>query len=184
MIKIFSERLQFIPLDYEMLSMWKNLGRRELEKYLNLKPNPWDIEDYYLEETNHALRNFWTIHTKTNPIQFCWFTNWEIILKSSNQSIGGIGFNGPANADGENEMGYFMDKKFRNFGYATEATARMIEWASQDPKLKTITAKTFQNNLNSKKVLIKNQFEWIKQEENIEFWKKELSLNNEKFHIL
>ncbi len=60
----------------------------------------------------------------------------------------------------------------------------MIEWASQDPNLKNITAKTFQNNLNSKKVLIKNQFERIKQEENIEFWKKELSLNNEKFHIL
>ncbi|MFM1913211.1 MAG: Ribosomal-protein-alanine N-acetyltransferase [Bacteroidota bacterium] len=184
MIEIHSERLRFIPLDNEMLFIWKNLGRPNLEKFLNLNPNNWDIEDYYFKETQDALHNFWSIQTKTNPIQFCWYTNWEIILKSTNQSIGGIGFNGPANLKGENEMGYFIDKKFRNFGYATEATARLIQWASQDSRLKNITAKTFENNLNSRKVLLKNQFELIKQEDNIEFWKKELSLNNEKFHIL
>lgn len=158
MIQIETERLKLIPLDHEMLSIWKNYGRIELEKFLKLCPANWELEDYYQKETQHALETFWHPETKNHFIDFFWYTNWEIILKDTNQSIGGIGFNGRANSVGQNEIGYLIEKNHRNAGYATEALERMIQWAFQDENLKSIVAKTHLDNLESQQVLLKNGF--------------------------
>jgi len=70
MISLKTERLQLIPLDHEMLSIWKNMGRPALEKFLQLKPNSWDIEKFYVQETTLALRDFWLPMTKKFPFDF------------------------------------------------------------------------------------------------------------------
>lgn len=158
MISTHSTRLQLIPLDHEMLNIWKKYGRKSLEKHLNIKTNSWDIERFYQDETNLALKNFWIPMTKKFPIEFTWYTNWEIVLKEKSCSIGGIGLSGMPNDEGSTEIGYVIDRKFRGLGLATEAVNTLISWAFHDPELKTIKAETPLDNPNSQKVLQKNNF--------------------------
>ncbi|RVU24746.1 N-acetyltransferase [Sandaracinomonas limnophila] len=158
MISLQTDRLKLIPLDHSMLKIWSKEGRSSLEKALQLNSNPFDLEKFYEEEMQEALVNFWLPQTHKYPLDFCWYTNWEIILKDKSCSIGGIGFSGLPNNDGFTEIGYVIDQKFRNLGYANEAIEAIIDWANQDVDLKGIIAETPQNNLASQKVLQKNGF--------------------------
>lgn len=161
MISIQTSRLQLIPLDHEMLQIWNVSGRESLEKFLNLSPNSWEVEKFYQDETSLALRDFWLPMTKKFSLEFTWYTNWEIILKEKSCSIGGIGLSGMPNNEGCTEIGYVIDQKFRGSGFATEAVGAMKNWAFKDPDLKIIKAETPIFNLNSQKVLEKNNFKIV-----------------------
>ena len=78
MISIQTSRLQLIPLDHEMLQIWNLSGRESLEKFLQLLPNSWEVEKFYQDETELALRDFWLPMTKKFPLEFTWYTNWEM----------------------------------------------------------------------------------------------------------
>jgi RimJ/RimL family protein N-acetyltransferase len=99
--------------------------------------------------------------TKKFPLEFTWYTNWEIILKEKTCSIGGIGLSGMPNNDGCTEIGYVIDQKFRGSGFATEAVKALKTWAFKDSDLKIITAETPTLNLHSQKVLQKNNFKIV-----------------------
>ena len=161
MISIQTSRLQLIPLDHEMLQIWSQSGRESLEKFLQLSPNSWEVEKFYQDETLLALRDFWLPMTKKFPLEFTWYTNWEIILKEKTCSIGGIGLSGMPNNDGSTEIGYVIDQKFRGSGFATEAVKALKTWAFKDSDLKIITAETPTLNLHSQKVLQKNNFKIV-----------------------
>jgi len=165
MVSIKTERLQLIPLDHEMLSIWKNAGRTALEKFIHLQPNSWNIEKFYEQETFLALRDFWVPMTKKYPFDFLWYTNWEIILTEKSCSVGGIGFGGMPSNEGNTEVGYFVDQKFRGQGIASEALAALKTWAFQDPDLQMLRAETPVDNMASEKVLVKNQFHSTGQKE-------------------
>ncbi len=157
MIAIHSPRLTLIPLDHRLLTIWDEKGRQELEKTLRINSNERIVDDLANAETEDALKNFWLPQTKLNPENFYWFTNWEIILTGQNISIGGIGFAGFPEK-GETIVGYMIDEKHQNQGYASEALSTLIEWAFLDPSLKIITADTPKDNFPSQKVLLKNGF--------------------------
>jgi RimJ/RimL family protein N-acetyltransferase len=165
MISIQTSRLQLIPLDHEMLRIWHHTGRKYLENFLNLLPNSWEIEKFFLDETSLALSEFWLPMTKKFPLEFTWYTNWEIVLKEKSCSIGGMGLSGMPNNEGCTEIGYVIDQKFRGFGYATEAVNALKTWAFQDPELKIIRAETPILNLNSQKVLQKNNFKLVSEKQ-------------------
>ncbi|MFC0181128.1 Acetyltransferase (GNAT) domain-containing protein [Pseudarcicella hirudinis] len=158
MIEIYSERLKLIPLDHQLLSLWKETGRNAMEEKLGLKASDWIIEDFFLAETIDALENFWLPMTSENPDTFFWCTNWEIVLADQNLSIGGIGLAGLPDQEGVTMIGYFIDKNFREKGYASEALNCLINWASLEPSLKTIIADTPFFNLPSQNVLKKAGF--------------------------
>lgn len=159
MISIKTPRLELIPLDHSMLQIWKKYGRKELEKSLQLNHNSWNVEKFYEDETNQALINFWLPMTHKYPLDFFWYTSWEIVFIEKSCSVGGIGFSGLPDNDGKTEIGYMMDQKYRNLGIATEAVTYLIQWAFQDKDLQFITAETPLENQGSQKVLIKNGFE-------------------------
>jgi ribosomal-protein-alanine N-acetyltransferase len=60
--------------------------------------------------------------------------------------------------DGVTMVGYFLDKKYRQKGFASEALKTLIDWAATDFSLKTIIADTPVDNLASQNVLIKQGF--------------------------
>jgi len=161
MISIQTSRLQLVPLDQEMLQIWNHSGRGKLEKILQLNANSWELEKFYQDETTLALRDFWLPMTKKFPLEFTWYTNWEIILKEKSCSIGGIGLSGMPNNEGSTEIGYVIDQKFRGLGFATEAVHALKTWAFKDPDLKMLQAETPIINLNSQKVLQKNNFKIV-----------------------
>jgi ribosomal-protein-alanine N-acetyltransferase len=158
LIDLISNRLTLIPLDHHLLSIWKEKGRTELEHILNLRPNHRKVDDLATAETEDALENFWLPQTAQYPDNFFWFTNWEIIHKEQKISIGGIGFAGYPD-DGKTSIGYMIDEKFQNKGFATEALNCLLDWAFMDPALKTVQADTPKDNFPSQKVLSKNGFE-------------------------
>lgn len=158
MIELISERLRLIPLDYFLLSTWHQEGRNALERQLKLALSSWEIEPFFEAETQDALANFWLPMTDEYFLDFPWYTNWEIVLQNENKSIGGIGLSGMPDQDGVTMIGYFLDKKYRQKGYATEALKLLIEWAATDFSLKTIIADTPVDNIASQNVLKKAGF--------------------------
>lgn len=157
MIDLTSKRLTLIPLDNYLLKIWKEKGRNHLEKILNLLPNERKVDDLATAETEDALENFWLPQTAKYADNFFWFTNWEIVLTNQKISIGGIGFAGYPDG-GTTSIGYMIDGKFQNQGFASEALSCLLEWAFMDPVLKIVLADTPKNNFPSQKVLTKNGF--------------------------
>ncbi|MHA8107822.1 GNAT family N-acetyltransferase [Aquirufa sp. A-Brett2-W8] len=159
MIKLQTPRLTLIPLNHELLLVWLQSGRIDLEKILDLQPNPWKIELFYEQETRQALSDYWIPQTAKFPLDYYWYTNWEIILNSSSCSVGGIGLAGLPDNEGTTEIGYVIDEKFRGLGIATEAVKALADWAFLDSDLQLLRAETPKDNEGSQRVLEKNQFQ-------------------------
>lgn len=158
MITIESQRLKLIALPYSLLQIWHQKGRNKMESKLYLNPSNWHVPPLYQAETADAIEHFWMPQTILNAEKYAWFTNWEIILKSENISIGGIGFGGYPES-GQTPMGYLIDGKYQNCGYATEAVNCLMNWAFLEKNLQTILADTPKDNLPSHRVLQKSGFE-------------------------
>ena len=157
-IQVQTPRLTLIPLTNQQLQVWKQTGRKDLEKMLDLKHNPWKLGLFYEQETLKALSDFWIPQTAKFPLDYFWYTNWEIILNSASCSVGGIGFAGLPDNDGTTEIGYAIDQKFEGQGIATEAVKALSSWAFQDEGLRILRAETPVDNIGSQRVLTKNQF--------------------------
>jgi [ribosomal protein S5]-alanine N-acetyltransferase len=165
-----SARLILLPLGYQELKLLKK-GRSSLEQHLNLNPNEFQISAEISNELSEAL-NFWLVKVLRYPDEFQWYTNWEIILKSLNISIGGIGFSGFPDSDGSTSIGFMIDVKYQKQGYCTEAVSVLTNWAFNSPDCVKIHAQTLPENVASQKVLTKNGFQFYKEENKVMDWIK------------
>ena len=156
---IESERLKLIPLDYDHLCFYAQ--PEKLSLILGIRNCLIETGEPFDEAFNEALENFWKPMTQAHPEQYPWFTNWLIVLKSENATIGGIGLSGLPNDAGETETGYATDIKYRNRGYMSEALACLCEWVFQQPDVKAIIAHTFPDGLISQKTLTNNGFRLV-----------------------
>ena len=129
-----------------------------MELSLGLNISNMLIDSFYKNEVDDAMINFWLPKTLEHPGAFIWYTNWEIILKSTNTSIGGMGFAGEPNENGEAETGYMIDQQQQNKGYATEALQLLTGWALVQERVKSIIVHTYEDNLASRKILAKCGF--------------------------
>ena len=118
LFKLQTSRLTLIPLDHQQLQVWQKSGRKDLEKILDLQHNPWELELFYEQETSTALKEYWIPQTARFPLDYYWYTNWEIILNSSSCSVGGLGLAGLPDNEGTTEIGYALDQKYRGLGIA------------------------------------------------------------------
>jgi len=164
MFFIESERLRMIPLTHELLQLL-HIGRAAMEQALGLTPSHWQVDEFYQKEIDDAMVNFWLPKTLANPNAFKWYTDWEIVLKSTNTAIGGMGFNGEPNEHSEAEVGYMIEKGHQNKGFATEALQLLINWAFTDNRVKSVIVHTYQDNLPSTRILVKCGFEEVKKDE-------------------
>lgn len=160
MFHIDSDRLKLIPLQHDQLLLLKH-SRYELEQQMGLNPSAMVIDAYYQTESEEALCNFWLPYTKTYPDLYHWYTNWQIILKDINTSIGGISLGGYPNDYGGTTIGYLIDEKHQGNGYATEALIRLTQWAFQFSILTSIHADTLTTNFASQQVLQKAGFKYM-----------------------
>jgi len=158
MFFIESARLKMTPLTHELLQLL-HANRPTMEAALGLNISAQQINELYLKEIDDAMVNFWLPKTLEHPEAYQWYTDWEIILKSTNTAIGGMGFNGEPNENGEAEIGYMIDQQHHNKGYATEALQLLIKWAFTHDAVKAIIVHTYADNLPSVKILNKCGFE-------------------------
>jgi ribosomal-protein-alanine N-acetyltransferase len=160
MFFIESERLRMIPLTHELLQLM-HTDRQAMELKLSLNASAQQIDELYVKEIEDAMVNFWLPKTLEHPELYKWYTNWEIILKSTNTSIGGMGFAGEPNEHGEAETGYMIDQQHQNKGYATEALQLLIKWAFTHDVVMAIVVHTYEDNLPSRKILAKCNFKEV-----------------------
>ena len=157
-IQVQTPQLTLIPLTHDQLLIWKQLGREELAKSLEIKHNPWEMGLFYEQEMLQALSDFWIPQTAKFPLDYYWYTNWEIILKDASCSVGGIGLAGLPDNDGTTEIGYAIDQKFEGQGIATEAVEALSKWVFEDKDMQVLRAETPIDNFVSQRVLMKNNF--------------------------
>jgi len=72
--------------------------------------------------------------------QQLWWTYWLIVVRAERRGAGLVGFKGAPNDAGEVEIGYGIAPGYRRRGLATEASARLVEWAFADPICQSVTA--------------------------------------------
>lgn len=171
MFFIESTRLKLIPLTHQLLRLCQ-VSRPAMEQSLGINISTMQVEPSYQVELDDALLNFWLPKTKIHPKRYQWYTNWEIVDKAANITIGGIGFVGHADENGIVEMGYMIDQQQQRKGYATEAIRAMVNWAFQDEVVEAVIAKTAPGNFPSQKVLLKNGFVQIAGTEKLLAFKK------------
>jgi len=89
------------------------------------------------------------------------WVHYQVVERSTDEVIGGIGFKGPPDDDREVEIGYGIVPSRQGFGYATEAVLCMADFAFRQDRLSSIVAKTDPDNVASRRVLEKSGFEEI-----------------------
>ena len=81
----------------------------------------------------------------------------QVRLLDTDVAIGGAGFKGRPDDEGETEIGYGFVRSARGHGYATEAVGALVEVA-RARGLRALTAETAADNEASRRVLEKNGF--------------------------
>ena len=163
---IETQRLIIKPLTYEQLIKYVKCDN-SLEKELNLKK----VERIIPDELIEALENTILPSVADNSKDYLYSTLWTAILKDENRMIGELCMMGEPNVEGEVEIGYGIYDEYRNNGFMTEFVGGIIEWLKNQPKVKSILASTEKKNIPSYRVLEKNMFSKIDEDNNLVQWK-------------
>ncbi len=155
-------RLRYIPFTLDLMRAAQD-DRARLEVLLGASiPASWPGPDL-----REALPTF--IASQENaPDDIVW--NGLVIHKADSMLIGDIGFMGGPDEQGSIEIGYSIVPEYRNQGYATEMVGVLLEWATREPGITTITALTLPDNASSIKVLEKVGMQRIGQNAEYVLW--------------
>lgn len=106
-----------------------------------------------------------------------WQFGFAVIHKKDNALIGTCGFPGPPDSNGIAEIAYGIAPDYQGRGYATEAAKALIDFATDDPRVRTICAHTLAEKNASTRVLekcgLKKIGEAIDPENDLPVWKWE-----------
>lgn len=171
MLQLISERLRLIPLDLHHLKLL-NRGNHELERSLGLKTSSLEVYPEFLQAFHESIISFSIPQVTLHPENFEWFTHWLIILQEEEMIIGGIGASGLHPGKGDTEIGYFIDHRYEGNGFATEAVSSFTNWLFTDPSLISINAETPVNHIASQRVLQKNEFLKLREDDELVYWSR------------
>jgi ribosomal-protein-alanine N-acetyltransferase len=111
-----------------------------------------------------------------------WQFGFAIIHRIDNALMGMCGFPGPPNDQGVAEIAYGIAPEYQGQGYATEAATALIEFATNDPRVKRVCAHTLPEVNASTRVLEKCGFqragESIDPENNLTVWRWERGVSS------
>lgn len=166
---IQTERLILQPLTYGQLIKYI-AADGSLEKELQLNTTSRTISS----ELKEALEQTILPNVADTTKNYLYSTLWTAILKVEQKMIGDLCIIGEPNAAGEIEIGYGIYDEFQGKGFMTEVVGGIIEWARMQPQVKSIKASTEKTNTASFKVLQKNGFLQIGEDETFYHWKTEI----------
>lgn len=150
---IETERLLVIPLTHSQLQKYiKN--DNSLENELKLSPSHRIISC----ELKEALEKTILPNVADSNKNYLYSTIWTAVLKSEKKIVGDLCMYGEPSALGEIEIGYGTYPEFQGRGFMTEIVKGIIEWAKNEPGVKSIIASTEKENIASNKVLQNNHF--------------------------
>ncbi len=155
-MKIETKDICIIPLEVEQLGLLCE-SQSKLEEKLNLTPSKVELDDYQREiyQGRYEL-------CKEYPRDYLWYTNWHIILKSENKSIGCVSFCGPINDCHEVEVTYEIDKAYEKNDYLVKALKRLWQWVFSK-KVYYIQTQTLPANQGLRALFVKSGFSRLRE---------------------
>ncbi|MFJ7405968.1 MULTISPECIES: GNAT family N-acetyltransferase [unclassified Lysinibacillus] len=165
MIKLNTERLRILALNAENLRLLiDNPKKLELQLSLTESDSFLDAELQQAMEIRYAK----LLCDKENYI---WYTNWLIVSKSQNCSVGGIMLKGLPNDNGEVVIGYYTLPEYQGNGYMTETIYSIKNWLLSQPNVKFVVADTEKDNIASHRVLEKSGAVLYKETAELLYWR-------------
>jgi ribosomal-protein-alanine N-acetyltransferase len=165
-----THRLRILPLNHDELELYLRADG-EFEKSFGLK----DTNRKVAADVKEMVEKFTIPKMKLADAEnYLFYTFWLVIEKSSRTIVAELGFKGEPGPAGDIEIGYGTMPRSRGKGFMTEAVGGMIQWARSYPGIRIMLAETEQSNLASVRVVTKNQFQLLRQEDNRIWWKIEL----------
>ncbi|MFY0516697.1 GNAT family N-acetyltransferase [Lysinibacillus sp. UGB7] len=165
MIELSTKRLRLIPLNANNLKLLMD-HHKELAVELSLSNEEVLLDD----EIRHALK-YRLSKLLADEHNYIWHTNWLIVSKDNNSSVGGIMIKGLPNDKGEVIIGYYTYPSYQGNGYMTETIDTMKSWLLSQPDVTYVIADTEKDNIASHKVLEKAGAELFKETEELYFWR-------------
>ena len=173
---IETARLRIVPLTAEQFRLLLP-GVDRMETEMGLVPSGECLDKHVQQAMEYQYQK-----ALSDPDNFIWLTNRQIILKSENKAIASANFKNSPQENACVEIGYGTNTRYRNKGYMTEAVQAMCEWALNQPGVKSVTAETEKDNIASHRVLKKCGFVNYQKNENSLWWKldsvKSSNMNN------
>jgi ribosomal-protein-alanine N-acetyltransferase len=108
----------------------------------------------WLDRDARFLIGYYADWALADPSQLGWGL-WFLREKAQHIIIGSAGFKGKPDWHGMVELGYGIAPGYQGRGYATEAAARLIDWAFLQPQVTMVTAECLFDNFASRRVLVK-----------------------------
>lgn len=168
-MELSTERLKIIPLTLRQFKLLLD-GIDKMEKELKLSASNECLDGH----TQEAMKGLYKESVK-NKDRYCWYTNWQIVLKSENKAIGSACFMKCPDENGEVEIGYGINSTYQNNGYMTEAAQAICEWAISQHDVSIIIAETEKDNIASHRVLKKCGMEKYKETDERIWWRMKVA---------
>lgn len=164
-------RLRIVPLSIEQFHLFL-CGTDRLENEMKWASSG-EILDTHTQKAMEILYQEALLH----PDHPYWYTNWQLILKSENKSIGSACFMKEPDEKGQVEIGYGINETYRNKGYMTEAVTRLVQWAFDQENVQSVIAETEIGNYGSQKVLEKAGMQKYRSDKNSIWFKIDNVIN-------
>lgn len=164
-----TNRLLIKPLNYHQLMKYASCDN-SLEQELRVKTNPRTISPELME----AIHQTFLPRLKEKAPGHLFSTLWTAISKKEQQMVGDLCIVDEPNADGEIEIGYGTYAAFEGQGYMTEIVSGIVDWALTHDLIKAIIATTDRNNVGSIRVLEKNHFIVVEENDTGLSWRREI----------
>ena len=103
----------------------------------------------------------WLARLRASSIPDPWIHGFAVVHREDRLVIGMAAFKGPPDDAGEVEIAYGIVPDYEGRGYATEAAAALVAFASRNDDVKRVRAHTLPATNASTRVLTKCGFEWI-----------------------
>ncbi|KPN95980.1 GNAT family N-acetyltransferase [Lysinibacillus sp. ZYM-1] len=165
MNELNTERLRLIPLSAENLRLLID-NPKEMEQRLSLI----DSDRFLSPELKQAMEKRLS-KLLCDVENYIWYTNWLIVSKDKNCSVGGIMLKGLPNENGEVVIGYYTLPKYQGNGYMTETVNSLKNWLLNQSDVLYVIADTDKDNIPSHRVLEKLGAEMYKETEELYFWR-------------
>ena len=163
---ISSKNLILKPLSASQLFKYM-ANDNSLERELKLNPTAKTITQAIIASIEETILPNLSDSGKNHLFS----TLWAIILKSESRMVGDICFVSEPDVDGEVELGYLTYEAYRGKGYMTEAIACILDWAKRQEFVKSAFAQTAKSNPASYKILEKNNFVKVGEDDELYNWR-------------
>lgn len=165
MIELDTERLILIPLTAENLRLLID-NPKKMEQSLSIVES-----NRFLSSDLKQAMEIRLSKLLSDEENYIWYTNWLIVSKDQNCSVGGVMLKGLPNETGEVVIGYYTLPEYQGNGYMTETINNMKNWLLNQADVMYVIADTDKDNIPSHRVLEKCGAKIYKETDELYFWR-------------